>query len=366
MPSTPAPPIPSDRGYSLIELLISMALLTVIMGATLGGLSDIMKGNASIMMISSTNNTLRGGVDLMIRDLLQVGSGLPASHSIAIPSGLGATPVRLPGPPGSAFVTTAADFTLPAVMPRAGAGPVIDGVATDVLSVIMADNAFLDQALTAVTSSYVDVAAGVNLASGPDRVAPGQLMIISKGSFNTLVQVTAVDTAARRLTFADGDSLNLNQSGAANGSLAALNAQVPVNAAANTLISRVRMVTYYIDAALDPNRPRLVRRLNNGHETSFDNTLGTAVAFDTVDLQFGFDISNGTGNPGNVEMTAADMAGGGACTPNPCGRTQVRKVNVEVTGRSVDRLPPANQYFKNTLKSQVSLRGMAFVDKYRS
>jgi len=210
------------------------------------------------------------------------------------------------------------------------------------------------------------VAPGLNLASGPDRVETGQLMIISKGSFNTLVQVTAVDLAARRLTFSNGDSLNLNQTGAANGSLTAVNAQVPVNAAASTLISRVRMITYYIDATLDPNRPRLVRRVNNGHATSFDNSLGTAVAFDIADLQFAYDVSNGTGNPGNVEMTAADLAGGGACTPNPCGRTQVRKVNVEATGRSMNRLPPANQYFKNTLKSQVSLRGMAFVDKYRS
>jgi prepilin-type N-terminal cleavage/methylation domain-containing protein len=366
MASTTALRPGSSSGYSLIELLISMALLTVIMGATLGGLSDVIKGNDTVMMISATNNTLRGGMDLVIRDLLQVGSGLPASHSIAIPSGTGSAPVRLPGPQGTAFVTTAADFTLPAVLPRAGQGPIVDGVATDVLSVLMADNAFLDVALTAVTASSVDVAAGVNLAAGPDRVAPGQLMMISKGSFNTLVQVTAVDTAARRLTFSDGDSLNLNQSGAANGSLAALNAQPPANTPASTLVSRVRMITYYVDATTNPERPRLIRRVNNGHETSFDNTLGTAVAFDIKNLQFAYDISNGTGNPGNVDMNTADLTGGGACSPSPCAPTQVRKVNVEVVGRSMNRLPPANKYFENTLKSQVSLRGMAFVDKYRS
>ncbi len=38
-------------------------------------------------------------------------------------------------------------------------------------------------------------------------------MLISKGSVNTLVQVTNdVDAATRRLQFADGDSLLLNQS----------------------------------------------------------------------------------------------------------------------------------------------------------
>jgi hypothetical protein len=356
----------SESGYSMLELLISMTLLTVIMGATLGGLSDIMKGNETVMMISSTNNTLRGGMDLMVRDLLQVGSGLPASHTVSIPSGPGATAVRLPGPPGTAFMTSVADLALPAVMPRPGQGPIVDGVATDVLAVLMADNAFLDVRLTAVTASSVDIAPGVTLDSGPDRVTPGQLMMISKGSLTTLVQVTAVNAGARRLSFDDGDSLSLNQSAATSGSLAALNAADPPNAPANTIISRVRLITYYVDTSHNPERPRLVRRVNNGHPTSFDNTLGTTVAFDVPDLQFSFDISNGTGNPGNVEMTATDLSGSGACAPDPCGPTQIRKVNVEATGRSQNRLPPANTYFHNTLKSQVSLRGMAFVDKYRS
>ena len=81
----------------------------------------------------------------MVRDLLQVGSGLPASHTVSIPNGAGSVQVRIPGPPGTAFVTASATLTLPAVMPRPGAGPMINGVATDVLTVLMADNTFLDQ-----------------------------------------------------------------------------------------------------------------------------------------------------------------------------------------------------------------------------
>jgi hypothetical protein len=64
-------------------------------------------------------------------------------------------------------------------------------------------------------------------------------------------------------------------------------------------------------------------------------------------------------------MVAADLAGSGACSPNPCSQTQVRKVNITVTGRSSTKVPPRMTYIYNTLESQVSLRGMAFVDKYR-
>ena len=231
---------------------------------------------------------------------------------------------------------------------------------TDVLSILMADNAFLDVVLSAVTNTSVTIACGPapilpDLANGPDRVAPGQLMLISKGSLNALVQVTAVNTVTRLLTFANGDSLQLNQSGAAKGTLAALNAEEPVDDASGD--------THLADAddhLLHRQRhrsahPRLVRRVNNGDPSTFDNTLGTAVAVDTIDLQFTYDISNGSGNPGGVEMNADDLTTTGACSPAACAETQIRKVNIMLhvarAGAQVF------SFFENMLESQVSLRG---------
>jgi hypothetical protein len=230
----------------------------------------------------------------------------------------------------------------------------------------MADNAFLDVGLSAVADEQVTVAAGPDLGDGPDRVIPGQLMLISKGSFNTLVQVTDVDADARTIDFAAGDSLRLNQSGiAANGTLRALNQQAPVNDPAATRISRMRMITYYLDDTADAAHPRLVRRVNNGDSVTFDNELGTAVTMDAVDLQFTYDISNGAGNPGGVEMSPLDMTNGGSCSPNACAETQIRKVNLMLRTRTPNPQSLTTNFLTNTLESQVSLRAMAFVDRYR-
>ena len=356
----------TPAGYSLVEFLIAMGLLTLIMGATLAGLADVTRSNEMVMQMTSMNNGLRSGMDLIVRDLLQVGSGLPSGHNITIPSGGQA--VRLPGPPGTTFTLPVTDTSIPAVIPGPGFGPPLNGVATDVLTVLMADNTFLNVALSAVSSTSVDILdlPGPNIATGPDRVSEGQLMMISKGAQTTLVQVTNVNTSTRRLTFADGDSLRLNQSGGGIlGNLPSLNAADPINSAAATNITRVRMITYYIDATTDPRHPRLVRRINNGHPTTFNNTLGTAVALDMDNLQFTFDISNGTNNPGNVEMVAADLGTGGACSPDECAATQIRKVSVALTGRSRNAAIDSARILRNTLQSQVSLRGMAFVDRYR-
>ena len=365
MSSQARSPLTSAAGYSLIELLISMGIFTVIMGATLGGLSDVMKGNQTVLMIAGMNNSVRTGLDFVVRDMLQVGSGLPAGHSIAIASGAGSTPVRIPGPPTTNITAEAGAVTLPAIYPLPGRGPTINGVSTDVVMMLMADNAFLEVLVSATSATTVTVAAGPVLDTGPDRVVAGQLMMISKGSMSVLVQVTTVNYAGSVLTFANGDSLNLNQSGAAAGTLAAMNAVAPVNSAASLRVSRVRMVTYYLDATTVADHPRLVRRANNGSPTTFDNTSGTAVGMDIVNLQLTYDISNGTGNPGNVEMVAADLTTSGACAPNACGVTQIRKVNIALTGQTQTKVPPRMQFMKNTLESQVSLRGMAFVDRYR-
>lgn len=352
-------------GFTLTETLVAMAVGAVIMGATMMALSNAITANQSVLRLTGMNNTARAAMDLMVRDFLQVGSGLPPGHVISTPSGSGSLLIRLPGPPGTNFTNQTGDTDIAAVVPGTGLGPMVNGVATDVLTVLMADNNFNDIAITAINSTSVTVAPGVNIDSGPDRVQTGQLMMVVKGSFTTLVQVTAVDPATRRLTFASGDSLRLNQPGAADGTLAALNAAAPANTPANTRVTRIRMITYYIDAA-EPNRPRLVRRINNGHPTVFDNSLGTVVGFHVENLRISFDLADGATNPADVRFSTADLNGTGACNPNPCSPTQIRKINVSLTSRSDNADQQGTRVFRNTLTSQVSLRGMAFLNEYQS
>ncbi len=357
-------------GYSLIEMMVAMGVTTAVMGATMTGLADVSKGSEMVLQVTEMNKSLRSGMDLIERDMLQVGSGLPPGHVINIPTGTGSSSIRFPGPPGTAFVSVANDPDISAVEPRPNLGPVINGVATDVLIVLMADNAFLDVPISAITGSSATISLGPNIATGPDRVTPGQLMMIWKGSITTLVEVTDVDTSTRRLTFSNSDSLNLNQSGAAAGNLPFLNAQAPAFAytlatnTSNTLITRIRMISYYLDATTDPTHPRLVRRINNGSPTTFDNTSGTAVGMDIENLRFRFDLNDGNTNPASVQMNATDLTTGGACAPAACSTNQIRKVDIVLTARSRNAMIPKARSFHNSLNSQVSLRGMAFVDEY--
>jgi prepilin-type N-terminal cleavage/methylation domain-containing protein len=377
-------PVSSDeRGFTLMELLITMAITTVILGATLTAMTNAMRATEAASLMGGVNNGLRTAMDLMVRDMLQVGQGLPSGRVILLPSGAGSSPIQIPGPLGSDYQLDGPSFCPPdppddmnnvcerisAVIPGPGRGPeVFDGQPTDMITTLATDSAFDRIRLTALAadgSNMTVMTADANFANpGPHVVRTGDLIMLVKGSSSAFVQVTNV--SGQQVFFASGDSLNLNQTAAADGTVAELRAAAPTDSGpVTTIASRVRMVSYYLDVQTEPGRPRLVRRLNNGHPTEFDNSLGTAVAFDIEGLQITYDLVDGVNNPANVRMNDDDLSGAGACSPDPCSPNQIRKINIMLLGRSRAPLQSTRQYFRTRLITQVSLRSLALVDRYR-
>ena len=375
-----------ERGFTLVELLVSIAITTVILGATMAALTDATKANDTAIQMTGLNNTLRTAMDLMVRDFMQVGQGLPAGRVVGIPNGGGADSIALPGPPGTEYTLDGATFCPPdpddpnpdyaceqisAVIPGPGLGPQLgeNGTPTDMVWIISADSAFERVRLERFSPNgrFIEINSGVNITDGgPDDLHPGDLIMLTKGSASVLLQVTEVD--GQQVKFANGDSLHMNQSASYNGTMHSMSDYAPPDDDANrniyTEATRLRMTSYYIDAVTNSRRPRLVRRMNNGDPFVFDNTLGTIVAFDVENLQITYDIADGVTNPANVRMTEADLNGTGACAPRSCSPNQIRKVNLLLSGRSERPSRVSRQFFHNTLTTQVSLRSLAFVDRY--
>jgi prepilin-type N-terminal cleavage/methylation domain-containing protein len=367
----PSPQYTNDRGFTLVELLVSMAITVVILGATMSAMASSIRATDTAKLLTGLNNGLRTSMDLMVRDMLQVGQGLPSGRVINIPSGAGALAIRLPGPPGTDYELVGAT-EVTAVIPGPGRGPVVNGQATDMVTTIAADSAFDQIRLTALAAdgSSMTVDPLVDLDDGTvDDLNPGDLIMLTKGNLSVLAQVSRV--AGQQAFFDPGDSLRLNQPGAENGTVAGLRNNDPVDVLVapavfvTTNATRVRMISYYLDAMTDPVRPRLVRRMNNGDAVNFNNNLGIAVAFDMENLQITYDLVDGVNNPSNVRMDDDDLDGEGACNPDPCSPNQIRKVNLMLAGRSRMPLRGTNQFFRNRLVTQVSLRSLALVDRYR-
>jgi hypothetical protein len=133
-----------------------------------------------------------------------------------------------------------------------------------------------------------------------------------------------------------------------------------VQQAGPSLATRIRMITYFVDTQIDPLVPRLMRIVGGG--------APNAVAMGVQNLRLTFDLADEANNPTNVRMTADDLGGSGECSPDPCSVNQIRKINLLLSMRADQgrggRLTNGRQS-QNTLYTQVSLRSMAFVDRYR-
>ena len=98
------------------------------------------------------------------------------------------------------------------------------------------------------------------------------------------------------------------------------------------------------------------------------------MAFDIVNMQISYDIANSTNNPANVKFVPVDYTAvlTSACSiplPTPavlaaCSVNQIRKVNITLSARSREVDSVTKKFYHNTLRTQISLRGMSFVNEY--
>jgi len=350
--------VSDERGFTLLELMVAAAITLAITGATLMAFQQAMRVNETASQSTETNDSLRTAMDLMVRDFIQVGQGLPAGKSIPLPSGVGATPVVRPSPPGQNYTLPfpAGQDVLSAVTPGAGMGPNVPGTAipTDYVTVVYTDSRFDPVTCTLSPDGSVMT---VNSATAIER----DDLLLFTNSLGSAVQMVTGRTGLPNQTvvFATGDPLNINQRGAAQGSV--LDLQSSPGVFPTTTVARLRMVSYYLDTRPDP--PQLIRCLNA--ECVVDPNGRRTVAFGIENLQLSYDIVNGTTNPANIKMNAVDMAGGGGCGVDPCSPNQVRKVNLFLGARSREQSTLTMRFVRNSLATQVSFRSLALVDRYQ-
>lgn len=362
-------PKPSESGFSLVELLVTLVLVLIVTGGLFTAITHAMRASETARAVTSMNANLRTAADLMVRDFIQAGQGV---RTVQIPSGAGAMPINRPVPPGEPPMTFDPLATeLPAVTPGPDLGPVVNGQRTDTLTTLAADPSFESVGLSALGANSMTVVNTVVIDDGgPDDIRVGDLIMITKGSATTLLFVTR--TNGQQVFFETGDPMNLNQFDgtlAMTGTLDWVRQTAPTGAtaaqqAAGSVASRIRMITYYLDTLTEPGTPRLVRRIGWGDIVAGVGR-GRTAAFGIEELFLRYDLVDGVNNFSDVAMDAADLAGTGTCAPSPCSPNQIRKINLTLRARSRERFVHTQDFFRNSLATQVSLRSLALVDRYQ-
>ena len=175
-----------------------------------------------------------------------------------------------------------------------------------------------------------------------DGLKVGDVILFTNALGNAMQMVTQTNNN-QTVNFALNDALGLNQRAAAQGTI--LNLQAG-GVFPPTTATRILMISYYIDSVTDPALPRLMRKVNGG--------VAQAIALGVENLQLTYDLVDGVTNPTNQETVPA------ANSPN-----QIRKVNLFMSARSLDLNSHTKQYYRNTVATEIGLRSLSFMDRYR-
>ena len=389
-----------QKGFSLIELMVSMAILVVTVGVVVGALLQAQRATQGVAYEANTQENLRAGMHFIVQDLMQAGEGIPQG-GITIPySAVGVSALNRPGafaPNPPTFPNPPAPngfIALPAISPGWTVGQdaktvnplngaVLDGfLKTDIINILYADNSLQDAAgrylysfpvvqpvgppicagIINPTGASVTLDAGCFTMPGVTKpITVGNLIMFHNSNGTALEYVTGV--AGQVITFGAGDPAGLNATGLPNGTVA--NLQNPGGGFPPTAVARVWMVTYYIDSTTNPASPQLIRQVNYPNFPAGAGAVNPpqAIADNVENLAFSYAIT-GSNFPG---VGTYPLGPGNAPTPTlPDTPGQIRAVNVFLAGRSElpYRASASPQYLRNNLTTQVSVRSLSFTNAF--
>jgi prepilin-type N-terminal cleavage/methylation domain-containing protein len=383
----------SGRGFSLIELLISLAVGMVVIGTAVQLFSRGLNATFIVSQRAEMQQDLRAASNLLLKDISLAGAGMPPAQAVSLPS-TGIKPIYgcdqlgncIPGG-GIAYPCSTAIApcipTLYGIIPGWQLGITAPGSPqkSDVITVVYTDSVFAlncyavtfplpaGGAVNPVTfTAPVPVPPTCVLPPGlvaPQAVndpvvglQPGDLLLfqntLAAGTGQAIAEVSTVAAGGGpyTATFLDADPLEFNQSGAGSGDLK------QILTGAGTTATRIFVISYYLKLLPDPlgvgpGIPVLMRQVS-GH-------LPVPVAENVVNLQFTYDTYDPTG----ILLNAVGNAGYPGTSLN-----LIRKVNLahltirgQMSGAG-SGLMITKGYQSFDFQTSISARNLSYQNRY--
>jgi prepilin-type N-terminal cleavage/methylation domain-containing protein len=312
------------HGFTFIELMVSMALGLLIVGAAVKLFSQGVDATWVVSQRAEMQQDLRAVQSMMTKDISLAGAGLSGGQGISLPSAAGVIPIygcdqtglASGCPPNGGVKYPCASLvgacvpTLYGVIPGFALGIKPPGSVTksDLITVAYSDTIFALNCYTVTFTAPGNIVTFTAPANPPPAscilppglafpqainnaavgLQPGDLIYFQNAAKGPAVgEVTLVAGAAPTwtVTFANGDPLKMNQSGAPN-DLTQISG-FPAAPIAGTVANRIFVITYYLQVNLDPTgvttgTPVLMRQVNGRTAVpAAENVINTQYTYDT-------------------------------------------------------------------------------------
>ncbi len=327
----------TTSGFTLIEFAISNLAVMIMLAATFTLLNTIFVANSGMTDMMRTQQNIRVAMNMITRDVTMAGTGLP-NGGIAVPNGTNSSALSRPGV-GGALATP--NNTIAILAPGDGAGPAINSVATDAITITAINQESPTWTVLSVntSSTYVDFVD--NVREGTTELFTGDLLVFTNVNGSVFGCATSVSATSDRVFFSASDAMSVNQPNAQFGNLSSVandDGTYPP-----TTATRINIITYYIDNS-STTHPRLMRAVNA--------QAAQIIVEDIENLQFSYDLFDFETNSETSNQTTTTF-------PN-----QIRSVRVSIAGRSADVMERSGRYFRFSLGSKVNVRNATFRNRY--
>ncbi len=343
----------SNRGYSILEVLVAMVIFMIVTGSIWGVLRTAQQGRSVVNEQVQLAKNVRLGLNVIGRDAYNAGYGYPASSTVLLPDNIISTRLGIP-----------TDFnTLRDTVPPVIAGNNITlntfnttpNVRTDQVTFLFKDPTFnlvgdpgppIDKRYSqklAINAAGTNGAGVVELAGvgGNAACRINDIYILTGGGVagSTLGLATGLNGAAS-VQFSNGDLLGFNQT-AAGGQLNGITA---------TSIYRVNMVTYFVTA------DGILTRREFGNVLPAVASVDEPLVYNVENFQIQYIMDSGaiTDNP---SAGADGIAGNGDDVE--ANLALVRQIRFTVSVRSVEK-NSAGQPYRETMTTTVSTRNLGY------
>ena len=212
-----------QEGFSMLELMISMATMTIISGCAFALIGSSLKFANTTYHMTDTGETLRTAHELINRDLTTAGDGLKGIGKIEVPkafvqSYLTQTPIIEPGAPNYVNLPlVTSDDNLPAGTAIPQASPAANALpGCDRITILTVDYTGFQP---------IPVPAGKITQSGPNTyvvVSPGDIVRFQAGEIYAISTdgkaafgvISSVNSSTNTLVMTNGDVYGINETGA--------------------------------------------------------------------------------------------------------------------------------------------------------
>lgn len=323
-----------QSGFTVIEMVVSMAIFTIVMGSIYGLLHVARGGRINTSNRAEVLQGVRVALNAIGRDAINAGVGYPNIGAL-IPD----NKLSLIGVPPD--LDTALEFLTPVY---AGNNlNSVNGTLTDQVTFLYVDDVFNGGAslpISAIsdpsgTLTVLTVQAGFN--NSPCNV--GDLYLITGNNASAIGMLTS-KTGTNTLNFAATDPLGINSPG--------------VKSAIDTLVAPASLlklvwVTYYVldEDGNGTGTGTLERRVFGGYNA------GNSTLINWVDQPLAFGVENM-----QIQYVLAD--GSVADLPTSAQMPDIRQIRVTVSVRSPDIDPKNNQPFRSSVTSSFSTRNLVY------